>query len=107
MRDLDGLEAMMRDVAESILELCSEDVDLASSLPSVRAVAAITLARMSLHVAPAWSPLLEAVSGYTYADVQPCLMAAMRYDRAGEYWARQGRVHWSDPALNFCLLVFL
>lgn len=65
-------------MALDFVETCNEDTILASFLPSIRAVAAVTLARMALHIEPSWSHQLESVSRFTAEEVRPCIVAAIQ-----------------------------
>jgi hypothetical protein len=66
-------------MALDFVETCNENGVLASFLPSLRAVAAVSLARIALQIEPSWTPQLAAVSQFTYEDVRPCIVAIVEY----------------------------
>lgn len=100
---IETLETVIRDVAESIVDTLSEDMELAACPPSLRAVVALTLARMVLNVAPAWSTLLQAVSGYSYADIQYWMMAAMRWVWGSGRWEAEKGMRRTVAHIYLCV----
>ena len=79
-------EDAVASMALDFVETCNESDVLASFLPSLRAVAAVSLARIALQVEPSWTPELAVTSQFSYEDVRPCIVAIVQYVGRGMFF---------------------
>ncbi|EDQ87852.1 uncharacterized protein MONBRDRAFT_9572 [Monosiga brevicollis MX1] len=78
LHNVHNVEAFTLDLADQVLQEASMANHVATFLPSHRAAAAITTARLIVDIKPAWSPTLQAVSGLTWREISPCVDAMLQ-----------------------------
>jgi len=67
------VQRYLRKYAEFFTDLCLQDHNFSSYLPSIVASSAIASARRQLKLTPVWPKRLRKLTGYSKVDITPCL----------------------------------
>jgi len=67
------VQRYLRKYSEFFIDLCLQDYNFSSYLPSIVASSAIATARRQLQLIPPWPKHLKKVTGYKLAELSPCV----------------------------------